>query len=96
MSAIYSLLNEASQANVICDSPTPLASFDGPSYMGTWINQDNVKDQPFQENSWTCTQAVYSNLTSAGAFDVYNSSQDKDFGPRFGVDGNGLCPDNNG
>lgn len=96
MSSIATLLNEAAQANVICDSPTPLASFDGPAYMGTWINQDNVKDQPFQENSWTCTQAVYSNLTDAGAFKVYNSSQNKDFGPRFGIDGTGSCPDNNG
>jgi len=96
MSSIASLLNNAAAANVICDSPTPLASFDAPRYMGTWICQDNVKDQPFQENDWTCIQAVYSGLQPAGTFDVDNTSQGADFGARFGAKASGDCPDNNG
>lgn len=83
--------------NYICDHPPALTSFDGPSYMGTWIDQSDVKDEWFQENSWTCTQAVYNNLdTTTGAFTVDNTSQNAQFGPRFGIYGNGLCPNNNG
>jgi lipocalin len=93
---ISELLHAAVMPNVICDHPTPLSTFRAPDYMGTWICQDNVKDQPFQENDWTCIQAVYNGLQADGSFDVDNTCQGKDFGPRFGSAGDGSCPDNNG
>ena len=94
--SVASLISASLSPNVICDSPTPLTNFDGTSYMGTWIEQDHVKNEPFQENDWTCTQAVYSNLTADGYFDVYNSSQNPTYGPRFGVNGSGYCPNASG
>ncbi len=72
--SVASFIAASLSPNVICDSPTPLVDFNGELYMGTWIEQDHVKDEPFQENDWTCTQAVYSDLTAEGYFDVYNSS----------------------
>ena len=66
--------------------------------MGTWYEIDHVKNQPFQPDDWTCTQAQYSDLNlTTGQFSVYNSSQAKNFiGPRFGVHGTGTCPDATG
>ena len=101
MSSIISKLLEYTAGepvpNYICDNPAPLASFDAPAYMGTWIDQSDVKDEWFQENSWTCDQGDYSNLnTTSGSFVVDNTSQNSTFGTRFGIDGNGLCPNNNG
>lgn len=64
--------------------------------MGTWYEIDHVKHQAFQSDSWVCTQAQYTNLKEDGTFDIYNSSQGKRFGKRFGVKGDGHCPDATG
>ena len=59
--------------------------------MGTWFEIWHAKGQFFQPDIWTCTQAVYSDLTSDGHFKVYNSSENADFGPRFGLHGDAKC-----
>ena len=85
-----------SAANVVCDTVTPMTNFNGAAYMGVWYEQDHVKNQGFQLDSWTCTQAVYSNLQPTGTFTVRNTSQNQFFSPRFGVTGTGNCPDASG
>ena len=79
---------------VVCDSGniTGLPSFDAERYMGNWFEIYHTKNQPFQPDSWTCSQATYSNLnTDDGTFTVYNSGQGRFHGPRFGVTGDGRC-----
>ena len=68
-----------SAANVVCDTVTPMTNFNGAAYMGVWYEQDHVKNQGFQLDSWTCTQAVYSNLQPTGTFTVNNTSQNEFF-----------------
>ena len=46
----------------VCDVITPLTDFNATAYMGVWYEQDHVTHQPFQFDSWTCTQAVYTDL----------------------------------
>ena len=55
--------------------------------MGVWYEISHIKHQPYQLDSWSCTTAEYSNLTSDGTYDVYNSSESEHqtFGKRFGV-----------
>ena len=80
-----------------CDSPAPLTNFDGAKYMGTWYEQAHRAHQPFQLDSWSCTEAQYSDLSSDGSFVVSNTSETKSqVGRRFGVEGTGLCPDATG
>jgi len=51
------------------------------------------KDQPFQSDAWTCSQASYTNLDlDAGTFKVYNSGSSRFYGPRFGVHGDAKYP----
>jgi|LakMenEpi03Aug12_release.lakeMendotaPanAssembly.Ray.scaffolds.fasta_scaffold3099980_1 hypothetical protein len=45
--SVASFIAASLSPNVICDSPTPLVDFNGELYMGTWIEQDHVKDEPF-------------------------------------------------
>lgn len=82
--------------NATCDTPAPLTNFNGAAYMGTWYEQQHVKNQFFQADDSTCTEATYSGLTADGHFKVHNTSQDANFGPRTGITGEGYCPDASG
>ena len=78
-----------------CDTITPVSPFDATAYMGLWYEQYHVKDQFYQLDSWTCTTAQYSSLTSDGHFTVDNTSQfaKERLNERFGVTGQAYCPD---
>ena len=39
---------------VTCDTPAALTDFNGVKYMGTWYEQDHVKNQGFQPDSFGC------------------------------------------
>ena len=80
----------------VCDSPAPLAHFNGAAYMGTWYEQNHVKHQFFEPDDSTCVEAQYSNLQADGHFTVYNSLQDANFDARYGKQGTGYCPDATG
>ena len=82
--------------NTVCDTPTKMTNFDGARYMGTWFDIVHNSEQPNQSNNWTCTEANYTNLAADGTFEVYNSSQSKNFGRRFGVHGDAQCTDASG
>ena len=43
--SVFSVASSA--ANVICDTVTPMTNFDGGAYMGTWFEQDHVKNQGY-------------------------------------------------
>ena len=73
-----------------------MTNFDGAAYMGVWYEQDHVKNQGYQLDSWTCTQANYSNLIADGHFTVRNTSETINFSAPFGVTGTGYCPDLSG
>ena len=61
--------------------------------MGNWYEIYHSSKEPFQPDSWTCVQAQYTDLDAeTGSFNVYNSSQGKLHGPRFGLKGNAYCP----
>ena len=64
--------------------------------MGVWYEQQSVLDQPFGDNSITCTQARYSNLLADGHFTVRNASETSNFSPSLSVTGTGYCPDLSG
>ena len=80
--------------NVVCDTLEGLPfAFEADRYMGNWYEIYHSKGEPFQPNSWTCNQASYTDLNPAdGTFKVYNSSQTRFGGPRFGVHGDAKCP----
>ena len=79
-------------ANASCLTPTVIADFDAARYMGTWFEISRVPYLPFQPASKTCTEAQYSGLTSAGAFEVLNSEQDKYYDvPRKYAQGSGQA-----
>ena len=86
----------AAASNVVCDVIAPMTNFDGAAYMGVWYEQDHVKNQGYQLDSWTCTQANYSNLIADGHFTVRNTSETINFSAPFGVTGTGYCPDLSG
>ena len=88
--------DSAAASNVVCDTVTKMTNFDGAAYMGVWYEQDHVVNQGFQLDSWTCTQAKYSNLDATGHFTVRNTSDTASFGNPFGVTGTGYCPDKSG
>jgi lipocalin len=75
-----------------CDTPAGPANFDGAAYMGTWFEQQHVKNQAFQDDSTVCVTAQYEDLTADGHFKVRNEYQEADFGPRQGITGKGYCP----
>lgn len=60
--------------------------------MGTWYEIFHAENQNYQPDSWTCTQAIYTDLTSEGHFKVYNTSEGRFEGPRFGIHGDAKCP----
>ena len=75
-----------------CDTPTPMANFDGARYMGTWYNAAHSPNMPFQDDSRTCTTATYSDLDSNGNFNLYNSGEAQyQVGGRTGVTGTALA-----
>ena len=79
---------------VVCDSVQGLPfTFDAPRYMGNWYQQMHAKNQPFQSDAWTCSQASYTDLKEDGTFKVYNSGESRwNIGPRFGVHGDAKYP----
>ena len=86
--------SEVVKGSVICDSWAGLPfTFDPERYMGNWYGIMHAKNQPFQSDNWTCSQATYSDLDlDAGTFKVYNSSEGRMYGPRFGVHGDAKYP----
>ncbi len=82
--------------NAVCDHPAALTNFDGAAYMGVWYEQQHVKGQFFQPDDTVCVQAEYSDLQADGHFNVHNTEQDANFGPRKGINGTGYCPDASG
>ena len=80
--------------SVICDAVPGLPfTFDPVRYMGNWYGQMHAKDQPFQSDAWVCSQASYYDLNAEdGTFTVYNSGEDRFYGPRFGVHGDAKYP----
>ena len=64
--------------------------------MGVWYEQQSVLDQPFGDNSITCSQSKYSDLLADGHFTVRNSSETSDFSPSLSATGTGYCPDLSG
>merc|ERR1719333_1305629 len=92
---IAGFLQTMAQENaVVCDTVPGLPFiFEADRYMGNWYNQMHAKDQPFQSDSWVCSQASYRDLDAeTGTFTVYNSGESRFYGPRFGVIGDGLYP----
>ena len=79
---------------VVCDTVNGLPfAFEPERYMGTWYEIYHTMNQPFQPDSWTCSQATYSDLNTEDlTFKVYNSGEGRFFGPRFGVHGDAYCP----
>ena len=82
----------AAKEPITCDPIPGLENFDATRYMGSWIEIQHITGESFQPDSWKCNQAVYSDLDAEGNFKVYNSSQLKWGGPRFGVHGDAKCP----
>ena len=82
------------KGNVVCDSVPGLPfTFEADRYMGNWYEIYHSKGEGFQPDSWTCSQASYTDLdTEAGTFKVYNSGEGRFYGPRFGVHGDAMCP----
>ena len=80
--------------DVVCDSVSGLPfPFEADRYMGSWYEIYHSANQPFQPDSWTCSQATYTDLNPEdGSFKVYNSGSSRFYGPRFGVHGNAYCP----
>ena len=91
---IESLLNQAAKS-FGCDVIAPLNDFDGARYMGTWYNQQD-SPQVWETDGATCVQAIYSNLTKMGHFDVYNRGEDADFNEITPATADGYCPDQSG
>lgn len=79
---------------VVCDSTSGLSfTFEAERYMGNWYEIYHSKGEPFQPDAWTCSQATYSDFDAEKAtYKVYNSSQSRFGGPRFGVNLQGECP----
>ena len=81
---------------VVCDRQSGLDfTFEPEKYMGTWYEIYHSSGEPFQPDSWTCTQATYSDLDTSGdnpTFKVYNSGEGRFHGPRFGLHGHAMCP----
>ena len=88
--------DSAAASNVVCDTVTKMTNFDGAAYMGVWYEQQSVLDQPFGDNSITCSQSKYSDLLADGHFTVRNSSETSDFSPSLSATGTGYCPDLSG
>ena len=82
------------KGSVICDSWAGLPfTFEPERYMGNWYGIMHAKNQPFQSDAWTCSQASYTDLNAEdGTFRVYNSSEDRFYGIRFGVHGDAKYP----
>ena len=85
---------EAKSNDVVCDSVQGLSfTFEPERYMGNWYEIYHSSGEPFQPDSWTCSQASYTDLNLDDlTFKVYNSGSGRFFGPRFGVHGNAYCP----
>ena len=79
---------------VVCDQVQGLPfTFEPERYMGNWYEIYHSSGEPFQPDSWTCSQASYTDLNLDDlTFKVYNSGEGRFFGPRFGVHGNAYCP----
>ena len=78
---------------VVCDTTEPLPfAFEADRYMGLWYEIYHSSGEPFQPDSWTCTQAEYTDLDSDGNFKVYNSGKSRFGGLRFGLHGHAKCP----
>jgi lipocalin len=87
-------ITELAKDPVVCDTVPGLPfTFEPERYMGNWFGQMHSKDQPFQSDAWTCSQASYTDLDlEAGTFKVYNSGSSRWYGPRFGVHGDAKYP----
>lgn len=48
--------------NYACDYPPPLSDFSGEKYMGFWYEQQHVKNEYYQPDSWVCVEAQYSEI----------------------------------
>ena len=79
---------------VVCDTVPGLPfEFDLERYAGNWYGIMHAKNQPFQSDNWTCSQASYTDLDKdAGTFKVYNSGEDRFYGIRFGARGTAKYP----
>ena len=87
------LATKVINSSVVCDDVTGLPfKFEAERYMGTWYETYRTAGMPFQPDGNTCTTGTYSNLNADGTFDVYNSGQDANYGPREGLAGNAKCP----
>ena len=80
---------------VVCDAVLGLDQpFEAARYMGNWFEIYHSKGEPFQPDSWTCSQATYSDYDAEkGTFKVYNSGEGRwNLVPRFGITGHAMCP----
>lgn len=79
---------------VVCDKVEGLPfKFEPERYMGNWFEIYHSASEPFQPDSWTCSQASYTDLNTEDlTFKVYNYGEGRFYGPRFGVHGDAYCP----